>query len=243
MRKRIVCTCLCVCLVVTLAGCAHGGRPKTRQEIAALALSIHTKFPDPDDARDKQGSDFHQSFLGLGLERLGANDLSELRNDYAESCVEPKIQDAVTEEMDLMIRETVGRAVRLTRNRESFEPAEVYVISSFDPGTYEGHLENTFADDSFHLPEFPESYGNRIVRSSATDVFRIQLDTKFSTVVGPHYYRGHTWQVGDVDDRGNGSFGFHGSLIHSVLFSLVAEKVNPKRLFKVLWVVDGTGQE
>jgi len=206
-------------------------------------MLIHDRFPDTERNSDAQTGGFDKALLSLGLGSLDANDLSELRNLYSGSYVEPRLEDAATEGISRIIKGKIDKAVQLRTGSRQYEPAEVYVIDSYDPKTYQSHLESTYADDSIHLPEFPESYGNNTVHYKEMAVFRIQLEKQFSIVVEPRYYIGHSWDVGNVTSNTKESFTMPPNLVQSVLFAIIMEKVNPKRQFKVFWILDsGSGE-
>jgi hypothetical protein len=223
-----------------LISCHSGHHPKTGDELQSLARQIHEKLPDTEIADEGQEEASQTTLMNLGLGNLSANDLSELRNVYASQYLEPRIDDSATEGIARIIKSRIVKAIKIRTDSGQYEPSEVYVIDSFDPKTYQSHLENGYADDSIYIPEFPESYGNRAMTYQKTSRFQIELEMPFTLVVGPHFYLGQSWRVGNVIGNGN-TFSVPLDLRQDVLFMIITDKENPNRQYKVLWVIDFVG--
>jgi len=227
-----------LCLILTVSTCTPGYHYRTKDELQRIATSINTFFPDTEKLDYNQTKVVDKALLSLGLGNLNANDLSELRSVYSDLYLEVRIGDLITDEISQMIRDKVGHIIHLQNEARTFGLCEVYVIDGFDPMTFKGNLENIYADDSIYIPEFPESYGYRTVEYKATDRFRITLDNQYSFVAGPHYYRGLSWQVGEIMKKDRDAFSLPPGLHEEVIFTIIEDKANPKRQYKVLWVVD-----
>ncbi|MGA2381684.1 MAG: hypothetical protein ABSG85_20490, partial [Spirochaetia bacterium] len=197
-------------LVIFLAATA-ACRPARNQELAAtnmetltqtlhnLALQAGSESPQNDKRIDSQ-------LEALSLSRLGVNGLCELRNAYMDRFVAPQLDDAVTLGLDRQIQTAIGQKVAIRLQGSSFVPSVVYVIVRYNPTTYEGQLESTYADDSLHLGEFPESYEGKTVQYRDGDRLQIVLDKGFHFDVGPRYYADHTWRVGSLEKYQDSSF-------------------------------------
>lgn len=227
-----------VVLFAALASCTSRYHPKTREELLAIAKLIHESMPDTEVTKESQEEASEKALVNLGLGNLSANDLSELRNIYSGRYLEPKLEDSISEGMSRIIKSRISKAVRMWTDSKRYEPCEVYVINSFDPKTYQSHLENAYADDSIYIPEFPENYGNRTIPYKETSQFRIEMETPFATVVGPYFYIGQSWRVGNVIRSGENFFALPPNFHQTVVFVIVEDKQNPQRQYKVLWVVD-----
>ncbi|MGO9307648.1 MAG: hypothetical protein ACLQDL_01335, partial [Spirochaetia bacterium] len=191
-----------------------------------------------DDSHERKTS---KTLGDLGVEALSTNDLAELRSIYSDLYLEPRIDDLVTERIAQIVRGKISKAVQIWIESRQYVPCEVYVVDTFDLLTYQCHLENTYADDSIYIPEFPEIYGNRSIVYTATSRLRIQLDDEFSVVVQPHFYVGQSWHVGNVIKKDLQSFALPPRLCQTVLFAIIEDKMNPNRQYKVLWVIDDAG--
>jgi len=231
---RTVCA---IVLFAALISCNFSYHPKTRDELQSLARQIHEKFPDTEVTDEGQEKASQKTLTNLGLGNLSANDLSELRSIYAWQYLEPRIDDSATEGIARIIKSRIGKAIKIRIDSGRYEPFEVYVIDSFNPKTYQSHLENGYADDSIYIPEFPESYDNRAISYQKTSRFQIELEKPFALVVEPHFYLAQSWRVGNVIENGN-TFLVPQDLRQDVLFMIIADKGNPNRQYKVLWVID-----
>jgi hypothetical protein len=106
----------------------------------------------------------------------------------------------------------------------------------YNPTTYEGQLESTYADDSLHLGEFPESYEGKTVQYRDGDRLQIVLDKGFHFDVGPRYYADHTWRVGSLEKYQDSSFNIPSQLLEATIFTIIGENGVKNREYKVLWV-------
>ena len=123
-------------------------------------------------------------------------------------------------------------------NRKNYLPVAVYVITSYDPITYESHLENAYADDSIHIPEFPESYYNAILTYDSKDIISVNIDPSFYYLVKPRYYIDHTWENKSLELDLNKPIGTTLQTNQAVVFAIIAEKGIVERSYKVFWVLE-----
>ena len=174
----------------------------------------------------------------FGLETLQIADLLEIKNVYYSEYVEPRLDDPVTSGIDRIIEKKVCGKIWMKLKGESYPPVAAYVITNYDPTTYQGQLENTYADDSIHIPEFPESYLNKAILYTNNESLTVGIDPKFVFLVKPRYYIGHSWNNKNLDYDSKESFEMPPETIQAVVFAIIAEKGREKRKFKVLWVFE-----
>jgi hypothetical protein len=153
-------------VVLVIASCSNGRSYIGDKNWTALSQAVHNRLISEKSSGRLSSKQVDQMLINLHLEKVQTNDLSELRNLYSTAYVEPQLDDEVTEAIDRLIGKELGTKIWLEAGGERFPPTEVYVIVDYDRTTYQAHLENTYADDSIHIPEFPEAFGDKTVKYS-----------------------------------------------------------------------------
>jgi hypothetical protein len=213
--------------LAALAACGRTGGVAARTDLKNLSDALH------ECAGARTDATLHR----LRIDGLGLDDLSELRARYYSDYVEPRMSDEVTDGIGRIIEARIGRLVRLRTGGRSLPPTLTYVIDAYDPVTYQGRLEDGFADDSLHVREFPEAFGQRFVAYRPGDSIKISLDSRFRFLVAPRSYRGHSWEAVDLALDERGSFKLSPDLGQSLVFAIVAADIAPKRQYKVVWAL------
>lgn len=172
----------------------------------------------------------------VGLSSLGPNTLSEIKWIYWQHRVDPCLADRITIAIDEIIKHKIYKTISLGVNGKRYSPIDMYVVSCVDPVSYEGKLDNGYADDSLHLSEFVTD--EHLILYDETTLFLINLDENFRFVVKPHIYPKHSWLVEKVTCWQHKSFKLLPTLSRAVLFAVVEEKGISKRKYKVFWLVD-----
>ena len=175
-----------IAAVLSLLGCSAERRLINNREWKAasrlLQKEIAVDSPRIDDDQTEA------KLLAFGLDALRIAELIELKNVYYAEYVEPRLDDRVTNGIDRLVEKKVCTKIRMIANWKSYLPVAVYVITSYDQETYESHLENAYADDSIHIPEFPEFYNNAVLTYDSKDVISVNIDPSFYYLVKPRYY-------------------------------------------------------
>ncbi len=230
---------LALLILFALGSCAVNGDQIAKRDWKGLSERIHARYVklQPSELKDEASVDgliTHMLPGGIPLDSL-----SELKSAYYSQYVEPMQDDAVTEGMDRLIKTRVGRMVGLSVDGHRHPPTDTYVIADYDAATFQGQLENGYADDSIHIPEFPESYPAGFVALAKGAAFRLEIDPRFTVLVGPHRYDGHSWQALALVAGDDGRYRPPAIFFQAVVFIVIAEKTHAKRQYKVIWVLDG----
>lgn len=151
--------------------------------------------------------------------------------------MEPHLRDDITEGIDRIIKNRIDKTIELRVGGAKYPPVEAYIVTHIvDPNSYQCHVEYGYADDSIHLPEFPETYSS--VPYNESDTFSINLENNFRFVVEPHIYPNHDWKVLKIKKGKNNNFNLPPGMSRGVLFSIIEEKNLSKRKYKVFWIVN-----
>ena len=150
----------CVFLLA-LTSCANGKSYVGDKNWIALSQVAHNRLIAEKSLGQVSPRQVDQLLMNLQVEKIQINDLSELRNVYSAAYVEPLLDDEITDAIDRMIGQEFGTKLWLETGGKRFPPTAVYVIVNYDRTTYQAQLENTYADDSIHIPEFPESFRDK----------------------------------------------------------------------------------
>ncbi|OGC04671.1 hypothetical protein A2276_01680 [candidate division WOR-1 bacterium RIFOXYA12_FULL_43_27] len=177
-------------------------------------------------------------FLTAPISSVGINDLLKIKWKYHKLCVDPCLDDSITTGIEKVIKNKIDGIVNLRVHEKNYPPEEVYVVTHINPSSYRCVLENGYADDSLHLSEF--LVGSISYKES--DFFEINLNDNFRFAVEPRIYFGNNWETFKVKNQGKNNFNLPAGLSNVVLFSIIEEKSNPTRKFKVFWLAnyDGT---
>ena len=230
---------LALLILVVLGSCTVNGDLIAKRDWQKLSQRIHERYLRllaSELKDDRRIDDMLQGPLTSGVP-LG--DLSELKNAYYSQYVEPMLDDAITEGLDRLIKSRVAHLIGLSVDGHRHPPTETYVITAYDAASFQGQLENGYADDSIHIPEFPESYPAGFVALAKDAAFRLEIDPRFSVLVGPHRYEGHSWQAVALVAGDDGRYQPPANFYQDVVFIVIAEKAVAKRQYKVIWVLDG----
>ena len=172
----------------------------------------------------------------LNVDSISLNDLSEIKWHYWELYVDPRLEDDITAGIDRIIKNKIDKIITLSIRGEKYPPMEKYVVTHIDPDSYQCRLEDGYADDSIHLPEFPETYN--AISYNELDVFSVNLNNNYRFVVEPRIYPEHDWKVLKVKNWNNNEFNLPSKLSHAVLFSIIEEQNIAKRRYKVFWMLN-----
>ena len=176
----------------------------------------------------------------LHVDAMPIKELSELRATYNQAYVEPLLEDAVTYRLGQLIELKVSSKLQMRLGGRVFPPVAAYVITGYDQSTFESQQENTYADDSIHIPEFPEAYKNRPVQYKTGELISAKLDPGFYYLVKPRYYLGHSWENRGLDLDSSGSFRLPADVLQAVVFAIIVEKGVSGREYKLIWVFEHT---
>ncbi|KAF0134145.1 MAG: hypothetical protein FD145_901 [Candidatus Saganbacteria bacterium] len=172
----------------------------------------------------------------LNASSVSVNDLSEIKWRYWELYVEPRLEDDITEGIDRIIKNRIDKIIELSVRGKKYPPMDMYIVTHIDPESYQCKVEGGYADDSMHLPEFPETYDP--ISYNESDLFLVNLDNNFRFVVEPHIYSGHSLEILRAKNWNNDRFNLPSKLSHTVLFSIIEEKNATRRKYKVCWVLN-----
>lgn len=175
----------------------------------------------------------------LNASPISINELLEIKWTYWGLYVEPRLEDNITESIDRIIKNRIDKTIELSVRGKKHSPMDMYVVTHIDPGSYRCKVEGGYADDSMHLPEFPETHN--AISYNESDAFLVNLEDNFRFVVEPHIYPGHSREVFKIKYLNNNKFSLPPKLSHAVLFSIIEEKNITKRKYKVCWVVNYDG--
>lgn len=175
----------------------------------------------------------------LNASPISINDLSELKWTYLELYVDPRLDDDITASIDRIIKNRIDKIIELSVRGKKYSPMDMYIVTHIDPDSYQCKVEGGYADDSMHLPEFPETYN--AISYNESDTFIVNLEDNFKFVVEPHVYPGHSREVFKIKNWNNNKFSLPPKLSRAVLFSIIEEKNITKRKYKVCWVVNYDG--
>jgi hypothetical protein len=187
-----------------------------------------------------QGIEESRLLTTLNVASIGLNDLSETKWHYWELYVNPYLEDDITTGIDKIIKNKIDKTITLGIRGEKHPPMEMYIITHIDPDTYQCELEDGYADDSFHLPEFSEARDE--ISYNELDTLSVNLNNDFRFVVEPHIYPEHDWKVLKVKNWNDNKFNLPFKLSHAVLFSIIEEKNITKRKYKVFWILNHDNQ-
>ena len=233
-------TSLFICLWVVLAlliSCSGSRNAINKRYWKGLSKVLHNQFVDIGTARiDNVKID--TQLKAFGLETIQIAELLELKSVYYSEYVEPRLDDSVTSGIDRIIEKRICGKIWMKLRGESYPPVAAYVIKNYDPTTYQGQLENTYADDSIHIPEFSESYLNKAIVYANKERITVGIDPKFYFLVKPRYYIGHSWNNKNLDYDSPESFKMPSQTLQAVVFAIIAEKGKERRKYKVLWVLE-----
>jgi len=232
----------CFILLVTIS-CSKSRNFVEKSDWKSLSRMMHEQsegWAEREDERSVRRAG--ELLIQMGVDSISTNDLSELRNTYHETYVEPLLDDAITLSIEETIEQKIAGIIQIDVNGKLYRPIATYVITTFDPGTYQAHLENTYADDSIFVPEFPETYKNRSVPYSSGEAVRFHINAQFSYVVQPRYYLGQSWKPVSLELDKSGSARVPDDLYETVVFAIIADRAISKREYKVMWVLDYQGQ-
>ncbi len=188
--------------------------------------------------RLRQGKEFkklNNLLTALNASPITVNDLSEIKWRYWELYVEPLLEDDITVGIDRIIKNRIDKIIKLSVRGKKYSPMDMYIVTRIDPDGYQCKVEGGDADDSMHLPEFPETYNP--ISYNESDLFLVNLDNNFRFVVEPHIYPGHSREVFMIKNWNNNNFNLPPKLSQAVLFSIIEEKNITRRKYKVCWVV------
>lgn len=171
----------------------------------------------------------------LNIDSMYINNLSEIKWTYWKLYVDPCLDDDITAGIDRIIKHKIDEIIGLSVREKKYPPMEMYIVTHIDPDSYQGRLENGYADDSLHLSEFSET--DNSIPYNESDVFSVNLHNNFRFVVGPHIYPEHSWKALKINNWNN-KFNLPSKLSHAILFSIIEEKNVTKRKYKVFWVVN-----
>jgi hypothetical protein len=224
-------------VLALLISCSGSRNAINRRDWKELSTVLHNRFIDIGTA-SVDNDKIDTQLKAIGLETIQIADLLEIKNVYYSEYVEPRLDDSITSGIDRMIEKRVCGKIWMKLKGKSYPPVAAYVITNYDQTTYQGQLENTYADDSIHVPEFPESYLNKAILYTNNERITVGLDQKFYCLVKPRYYIGHSWNNKNLDYDSTESFEMPSQTAKAVVFAIIAEKGIEKRKYKVLWVFE-----
>jgi hypothetical protein len=236
-KITVICSIAICAAQLCLSACSDSRIAINNRDWKALSKLLQRQFAAigpvelDDDKIDAQ-------LTALGLDAVQINDLIDLKNAYYLEYVEPRLDDTVTSGLGRLIEKKVCGKIRMKLKGEGYPPVAAYVITSYDLKTFQSQLENTYADDSIHIPEFPESYLNRALLYNNNDVISIDLDANYHYLVKPRYYIDHTWENKNLEVNSKGSLEMTLPTAQAVVFAIIAEKGIKERKYKVLWVLE-----
>jgi len=224
--------------LLALASCANGKGYIEDRNWTALSQVVHNRLINEKHMGQLSPKQVDQLLIRLHVEKIQINDLSELRNVYSAAYVEPQLDDEITEAIDRLIGQELGTRLWLETEGKRYPPTAVYVIVDYDRTTYQAQLENTYADDSIHIPEFPESFGDKNVTYNREKAIRVHVESPLQYIVHPHYYQGHSWTAINLEMDTNGTLKMPGDMSEYVMFAIVAVKGISNREYKGIWVLE-----